>query len=148
MAKYRWMMPSFPRVDIAGQLGGIEGIAGGTWTDGEAHIPKGETAERARYDKRYLARVRGEFGKNPRIRFRRVEVDARKLLQSNAASNRERYAMYKRMLRAGARVPPLVVKDAGGPSGDMYLVLDGNHRRQAALDTKKHKLPALLLEYV
>jgi hypothetical protein len=125
------------RWDLAGQLGVFEPRKG-DWTDGEISIPKHGTARRRAYDRAHRVLVLRSF----RGTLTPLEVDARELSRTNAVVNRERYALYKRMLRAGDTVPALVVERIGG-----YLyVVDGNHRTQAAIDAKRYKLPALLLE--
>jgi hypothetical protein len=127
------------RWDIAGQLGAFEPRKG-DWTDGEMSIPKHGTARRRAYDGAHRVLVLRSF----RGTLTPLEVDARELSRTNAVVNRERYALYKRMLRAGDMVPALVVERIGG-----YLyVVDGNHRTQAAIDAKRYKLPAYLLHRV
>lgn len=140
----RWLTPSAPRVDIAGQLGSFDAAPRGSWTDGTVSIPKGRTAERRRYDALYLEALRKRFG-GARVRLTPIQVDPNELRMTNAAVNRERYGMYRRMLRAGDAVPPLVVENIGGRGERVLRILDGNHRTQAALDLGKRRLPALLL---
>ena len=145
----KWLMPDVPRADIAGQLGGFDGAKRQLdWTDGTVSIPRGprgRAARRAAYDKRYLAAVKERFG-GPRFRLKLITVDARGLMMSNAVVNQERYGMYKRMLRAGDKVPPLVVEDISASGAPSLRVIDGNHRTQAALDVKEYKLQAFLRE--
>ena len=145
MAGVSWLMPDPPRADIAGQLGGfLAGTDKRDWTDGTVTIPRGRTARRVAYDRRYLEEVRTRFG-GPRIRLTPIRVDARKLELANAVVNRERYRMYRKMLQAGDAVPPLIVENVGGAK---LRVIDGNHRTQAALDAKRYRLPALLREHL
>ena len=138
MSGTSWLMPDVPRADIAGQIGSLAGAKEhDDWTDGEVSIPKGNTTRRREYDKDYLARLVRSFG-GPHFQLTSACLDARTLFMTNQAVNRERYDMYKRMMRAGDSVPPIIVE------ARTLNVLDGNHRTQAALDTKRFVLPALL----
>ena len=122
MKKRKSLTLVVPRVDIAGQLGTLEGTYDRTWldqeywTDGVVSIPKGRTTARRAYNTRYREAVIERYG-SPRVRLSPMWVDARCLTMTNAVVNQARYEMYKRMLREGDTVPPLVVEDVS-PSGD------------------------------
>ena len=135
------LMPDFPRADIAGQLGNAEQKRG-DWTDGRVSIPRKRSPRRAAYNADYLGALVLHYSRLGCVCFTNTTIDPRKTCPTNPIKDYERLDLYRRMLRAGDTVPPLVVEYIG----EYLFVQDGNHRRQAALDTKRYRLPALLME--
>lgn len=93
-------------------------------------IPVNGTPERREWNRKYMQGIAGAFagGNLGRLRSIKVPVDEPTLSGSNMAVNKDRLRLYKRMLAAGDRLPPVVVQK----SNQGWRLLDGNHRLEAA----------------
>lgn len=93
-------------------------------------IPVNGTPERREWNRKYMQGIAGAFagGNLKGLRSVHVPVDEPSLSGGNMALNKDRLRLYRRMLAAGDRLPPVVVQ----PSGTGWRLLDGNHRLEAA----------------
>jgi 8-oxo-dGTP pyrophosphatase MutT (NUDIX family) len=91
-------------------------------------IPKYGTRTRKKWDAQYLTDLATSFAGGDVGRLRPIQIPTDQNLGSNMAVNKSRLALYKRMLKAKDRLPPVVVKRVGMG----YHLLDGNHRLEAA----------------
>lgn len=122
------------------------------WSDGDTKynaegkivpkiaIPKGDGPERQAWDANYRLAIQ-EIFPGPLTPVM-ASTDPDKTINRNPIRNRERYAMYQRMIRAGERLPPIVVRQEGP---NRYYVLDGNHRWFAAQAAGVPEVEALLV---
>jgi hypothetical protein len=106
-------------------------------------IPKADVLpeERADYDRRFEQAIRAAFSRMTGEEFM-VPVEPldvardklrRRVTNANEVKVPQRWEMYRRMLRAGETLPPVVATRKLGPDGETrYHVLDGNHRYFAA----------------
>lgn len=93
------------------------------WGQSRLSIPSADHPDRQKYDESYLAALRGQYGD-----VKPVKVGTEQLTATKDVADQSRYKLYRKMLRAGDRLPPLVVqKTASG-----YRVVDGNHKLHAA----------------
>lgn len=102
-------------------------------------IPKYGTKSRKKWDADYLQAIAHLFAGGDVSRLRPVQVPTDTVTGVNMPANKSRLALYKRMLAAKDRLPPVVVKKMG--SG--YHLLDGNHRQAAAQHAKLSLLNAV-----
>lgn len=145
-------MLDVPRADIIGDMArrsaqfGALGAVDDDWTDGVVRIPKDGTPARDVFDLQYRAALEDRYSGPRRALVPTDDVQVAALRLTNRVANPARHAMYRRMLAADARVPPILVEDVSY-TRDMTLleVVDGNHRTQAALDEHVPTLPAILL---
>lgn len=93
-------------------------------------IPAADHPARREWDKRYIEKVKSTWGHLGQLRGKSVDIGQLDHFGSNRVVNQDRYNLYRRMLRAGDKIPPIVVRR----NGLKYDIVDGNHRRQAALD--------------
>ena len=93
-------------------------------------IPVNGTPERRAWNRKYLQGVADAFsgGNLGGLRSIKVPLADPGLQGSNMAVNQDRLRLYRRMLSAGDRLPPVVVQRAG----QGWKLLDGNHRLEAA----------------
>lgn len=93
-------------------------------------IPVNGTPERRAWNRKYLQGVADAFagGNLGGLRSIKVPLADPSLQGSNMAVNQDRLRLYRRMLSAGDRLPPVVVQRAG----QGWKLLDGNHRLEAA----------------
>ncbi len=98
-------------------------------------IPAKYHPARRAYDKAHVERVSQAFGHNMDIKPRMVQMkDLATMSSGNMAVNKSRYNLYRRMLAAGDRLPPIVIRK----NGIKYDIIDGSHRVQATLDHNGH----------
>lgn len=94
-------------------------------------IPVAGHPSRREWDKRYIEKVKATWGHMGELRGRSVDIGQLDTFGSgNPVVNQDRYNLYRRMLRAGDKLPPLVVRR----NGLKFDIIDGSHRAQAALD--------------
>lgn len=122
------------------------------WSDGDTKyneegkivpkmsIPKGDGPERRAWDANYRRAIENVFG--DKLTLVMASTDPEKTVNRNPIRNRDRYEMYRRMIRAGERLPPIVVRQEGP---NKYYVLDGNHRWSAAQAAGVPEIEALLI---
>lgn len=148
-------MLAYPMLDLGSLATGIP--VTNAWTDGDSvynaqaqlvpkiAIPKGESTDRHSWDANFRTAVERVFGN--KLTPVRVPVDPAITINNNPVKNTARYQMYRRMLQAGERLPPIIVKPHGKNARDenMYFVVDGNHRWFAALAEGAQELDALLV---
>lgn len=91
-------------------------------------IPKSKTQTRKKWDQDYMASLAYNFAGGDLKRLRPIQVPTEHNMGSNMAVNKSRLALYKRMLKAKDRLPPVVVRR----NGIGFSLLDGNHRLEAA----------------
>lgn len=93
-------------------------------------IPVNGTPARREWNRKYMQGVADAFsqGNLGGLRSIQVPVDEPSLQGSNMAVNKDRLRLYRRMLAAGDRLPPVVVQK----SNQGWRLLDGNHRLEAA----------------
>lgn len=101
------------------------------WTDEEVYIPRQHDPRRPDWNRRYLEAVKERYWWEGRNKLVAIDVEIKKAALTNSVMNKWRYKMYRRMLKAGEPLPPLVV--VRDPTGHLRIV-DGNHRAQAAMD--------------
>jgi len=98
------------------------------WRGEPIRIPKAGTKARKQYDKEFKTNIAENFAGGDLTRLKPVRVPLTEHLGSNMAVNQSRLKLYKRMLKAGDKLPPAVVKRMG----EGFHLLDGNHRAEAA----------------
>ena len=106
-----------------------------------ASIPASSNPERADFDSRYLAKAEQLFVVSGTQRLVPIKVETAKLHGYNLPVMKERVRLYERMLKAGETLPPIIVRR----SGDLFSLLDGNHRQKAAESCKQILMDALEL---
>lgn len=113
------------------------------WGLDAVSIPSVDHPQRKDFDAKYHAAVAEQManGDSRAVRPLTVKVDELEGGNSRGIVNPDRYRLYRRMLRAGDKVPPVVVQRAG----DRWRLLDGTHRHIAARDEGVTELPALEL---
>lgn len=152
-------MLAYAMLDLgsAVSLAGLGADTDELWTDGDTvynaegklvpkmGIPKGDGPERQAWDARYRLAIERAFG--TALTPLRVPIDPAVTVNNNPVKKPERYQMYQRMIDAGDRLPPLIVKPNGKNANgeNMYLVMDGNHRWFAAQSRGVPELDALLV---
>lgn len=102
-----------------------------TWrsNDGGA-VPSANHPDRKAWDRKYGQQVKQTFGHMGELRRVRVKMDQLAHMSSgNVVRAKPRLGMYQRMLAAGDRLPPLVIRR----NGQMFDIIDGSHRVAAAL---------------
>lgn len=102
-------------------------------------IPKYGTRSRKKWDADYLQAIAHHFAGGDVSRLRPVQVPTDGVSGVNMPVNQSRLKLYKRMIHAKDRLPPVVVKRVGMG----YHLLDGNHRQAAALHAKLPLLNAV-----
>jgi len=103
-------------------------------------IPASGGDERRSYDKKFVAGIKESFGHLGEMKARTIPIaDIAHESSGNRVVNKHRYNLYRRMLAAGDRLPPIVVRRGGLK----YNVIDGSHRIAAALDHGQSQLHAI-----
>ncbi len=98
-------------------------------------IPAKYHPARRAYDKAHVEKVSQAFGQNMDIKPRMVQMsDLATASSGNMVINKSRYNLYRRMLAAGDRLPPIVIRK----NGMKYDIIDGSHRVSAVLDHNGH----------
>ncbi|WNM70333.1 NUDIX hydrolase [Myxococcus phage Mx1] len=102
-------------------------------------IPAWGTPARKEYDQRYLQTMDEIFGSGVGKTLRPLKVRLDQISSgSNMAVNKDRSALYDRMVQAGDRLPPVVVRR----TGKSFHLTDGNHREASARKGKLAELDA------
>lgn len=104
------------------------------WGTAAMEIPSARHPDRTQYDANYLSAIKDHYGSVTPVKVPIVGLTFR-----NDIKNRPRYDLYRKMVRAGDRLPPAVVRRTS--SG--FEVLDGNHKGQAARDEGAKHLDAV-----
>lgn len=104
------------------------------WGTAQIYIPSKNHPERTQYDSNYLSAIKEHYGS-----VTPVKVPLTGLSFRNDIKNKPRYDLYRKMVRAGDRLPPAVVRRTAAG----YEVLDGNHKGQAARDEGAKTLDAV-----
>lgn len=99
----------------------------GAYAGSAISIPKWGTKSRVEWDANYHQALARAFAGGDMARLRPVQVPS-SVSGGNMAVNKSRLSLYKRMVKAKDRLPPVVVKRIGLN----YHLLDGNHRAAAA----------------
>jgi hypothetical protein len=112
------------------------------WVGGGSKIPAMGTPERKNWDNNYLSAVANYFsdGKVHLLKPVKVPVsslDANHIVSGNEGKDR----LYHRMVRAGDKMPPIVVSPK---SGNRFKVIDGNRRLEVARANGLTHLDALV----
>ncbi len=103
-------------------------------------IPVAGTPERRSWNQKFVEGIARTFAGGEHTRLKPVDIDVNQPgMATNMAVNKARLRLYRRMLSAGEKLPPVVVKR----SGSGWRLLDGNHRLEAARALGHAKLPAL-----
>jgi 8-oxo-dGTP pyrophosphatase MutT (NUDIX family) len=106
------------------------------WGTARVSIPSMEHPDRPRYDANYTAALKDHYG--PFIKPVKVATD--QLIPQNEVHDKSRYNLYRKMYRAGEKLPPLVVRKSKTPGA--YEILDGNHKYHAVKAEGGGKLDA------
>jgi hypothetical protein len=101
-------------------------------------VPVLGTPERAAYDQRFFEALDQNYGAGARKALRPIKINLDDVETMNTVHNHDRYNMYLRMARGGDKLPPVIVKRMG----NTMLLLDGNHRWNAARKAKLNQLDA------
>lgn len=119
--------------------------AGGFPGPGQTQIPSADHPLRAGWDTNYRAAVASRYTNGDVRALKPVEVRVDDLEGGNTlgVANPARAKMYEKMLLAGDRLPPSVVRRL--PSSNKYELVDGTHRKAAALAAGAKTLPAFEL---
>lgn len=102
-------------------------------------IPSQHDPRRPDYDRKHVAKIVEVFGKGRGMNLTPKMVQLSDLAvnsSGNLAVNKSKYNLYRRMLSAGDRLPPIVVEK----DGLKYNIVDGSHRVQAILDHNGNKV--------
>jgi 8-oxo-dGTP pyrophosphatase MutT (NUDIX family) len=103
-------------------------------------IPVAGTPERRTWNKKFVQGIADAFAGGEHTRLKPTMIDVEQPgLGTNMAVNRPRLQLYRRMLGAGEKLPPVVVQR----SGEGWRLLDGNHRLEAARALGHKQLHAL-----
>lgn len=102
-------------------------------------IPHSSNPERVEYEQDFFKQADEIFGRGQGRILRLVKVETSQLQGCNLPVNNDRLRLYERMLKAGDKLPPVVVQRAG----DSYSLLDGNHRHQASQNVNHALMDAL-----
>jgi minimal CRISPR polymerase domain/ParB-like nuclease domain len=104
-------------------------------------IPGREHPNRGSYDQGYLNAIASHYTKGDVKALKPLRVPVASLSGGNSAGavNKDRLALYRKILAAGDEVPPVVVQRAG----EGYRLLDGTHRAAAAQAQGVEDLPAV-----
>lgn len=94
------------------------------WGNKRISIPSIEHPDRPTYDKNYRAALDAHYGAG----LKPIKVTTENCHPKNEVYDTSRYNLYRKMYRAGDRLPPMVVKR--NPAGH-YDILDGNHKFHA-----------------
>ncbi len=105
-------------------------------------IPGDAHPNRAAYDAAYHNAVAAHYANGDRNAVKPLRVPVADVEPNNEVKDQDRFKLYRRMLRAGDRVPPIVVvpKPGGG-----YRSPDGSHRLHAAVAEGVSHLDALVV---
>jgi DnaJ-class molecular chaperone len=93
-------------------------------------FPSKQNPLRGKWDENYLKQLEDVFG-GPGKELRSVKVPVKISTPYNMVHRPERRDLYRKMLRAGETLPPVIVQRLAQPEG-AYRILDGSHRWDAA----------------
>lgn len=108
------------------------------WGAARISIPSKDHPDRPKYDHNYLSALRGHYGTN----LKPATVGTEDLEHMNEVHSKPRYDLYRKMVREGDRLPPIVLQKK---PGNKYLVLDGNHKVHATRAEGGGKLDAFVV---
>ncbi len=108
------------------------------WGAERVSIPGKDHPDRAKYDQAYLDSIRHHHGHG----LTPTVVGTEELDHEPEVHSKTRFDLYRKMFRAGERLPPIVVQR----KGKRYQVLDGNHKVHAARAEGGGKLDAVVVD--
>ncbi len=117
------------------------------WKASNVSIPKSNDPSRIMWDEIYEAKVKELFVK-PGQKIERHLIDISKVRGYNMPVIQERVSLYKRMLSAGDKLPPVVVSFSPGgyeASDGSFSLLDGNHRQEACEQYGTNSTEAIII---
>ncbi len=108
------------------------------WGTARISIPSKDHPDRPKYDQNYAAALRGHYGTN----IKPATVGTEQLEHVNEVHSKPRYDLYRKMVREGDRLPPIVLQRL---PANRYKVLDGNHKVHASRAEGGGKLDAYVV---
>lgn len=152
--EFQWVEPNnipenilnnlYNKEDVTLQKLGLQEVTlkseGSYWHTPDLRIPHNTNPKRLIWNEAYLAKVQEIFVKNEEA-FEIHDIDITKVPGYNTPINKERVKLYRRMLKAGEELPPVVVRyDEHG-----FSLLDGNHRQEACIQTGITNVKAIIV---